>query len=71
MAKQQSKGTRSSPVHLCDLVNEGKFVQIKSLAEDPGYMCMACGRLADNSENLCNPVDVDQIGISAHKKQPS
>ena len=42
--------------HLCVLASEGKFDEIKTLVENPKYMCFNCGRVSDSKRNLCNPM---------------
>jgi transcription elongation factor Elf1 len=46
--------------HLCDMVEKGQvsLQQIKSLIKDPKFICKKCGRVANNSDNLCEPVDL-------------
>ena len=61
---EQKKCTGTHAKHICELAAGGKFAEIKDLAKEPDHMCMNCGRLADKAENLCNPMDVDQIGLS-------
>jgi hypothetical protein len=42
--------------HLCVLASNGLFGRIKELAAKPGYICFNCGRVADCTDNLCNPM---------------
>lgn len=61
MADQQCKGDHSQ--HICELAAEKKWSVIKDLMKQPQYICVNCGRAADSSENLCNPVQINQIGF--------
>ena len=45
--------------HLCVLVSEKKFEEIKGLVADPKYVCFNCGRAADDAHNLCNPMPLE------------
>lgn len=42
--------------HLCVLVSEGKIAEVRSLVQDPKFICFNCGRVADSENNLCNPM---------------
>jgi len=42
--------------HLCVLVSERKFEKIRTLVQNPKFMCFNCGRAADSDKNLCNPM---------------
>ena len=42
--------------HLCVLVSEQRFDDVKVLADKPEYICFNCGRVANSSKNLCNPM---------------
>lgn len=42
--------------HLCVLVSEDKFDEIRELVQNPKFMCFNCGRVADKKSNLCNPM---------------
>ena len=46
--------------HLCYLVNIGFMrsnpKEFKTLVKDAQYVCKNCGRVANNRDNLCNPV---------------
>ena len=42
--------------HLCVLVSEKKFDEIKALVQSPEFICFNCGRVADSKDNLCNPM---------------
>jgi hypothetical protein len=45
--------------HLCYLQNIGflaeNLEEYKKLTRDPRFICKACGRVAQDSENLCLP----------------
>ncbi len=47
--------------HLCELAGNEKFDLIKELAKAPDFMCMNCGRLADDKKSLCNPMPLEDI----------
>lgn len=46
--------------HMCVLVSEKRFDQIKRLVMDPRYICFNCGRVARDGANLCNPMPLEQ-----------
>lgn len=46
--------------HLCVLVSEKKFNEIRKLVKAPKYICFNCGRVADSERNLCNPMPVEE-----------
>jgi hypothetical protein len=50
--------------HLCEIAGTEKFALIKELAQQPDFMCMTCGRMADKAESLCNPMPMEDIPIS-------
>jgi hypothetical protein len=45
--------------HLCVLASNNKFDEIKKLVLNPKFLCFNCGRVADSSKNLCNPMPLD------------
>lgn len=45
--------------HMCVLVSEKRFDEIKRLVLDARYVCFNCGRVAHDSKNLCNPMPLD------------
>jgi len=61
MADQKCLGDHTK--HICTLAQEQKFAEIKLLTMTPQYICKNCGRAAVKSENLCNPVHINQIGL--------
>jgi len=54
------KETREHKGHLCVLASEGKFDEIRTLVQDPGFLCFNCGRVADAAHNLCNPMPLER-----------
>ena len=46
--------------HLCVLVSERKFDRIRELVRNPEFICFNCGRVADERQNLCNPMPLDK-----------
>ncbi|MBN1523931.1 MAG: hypothetical protein JW904_05580 [Spirochaetales bacterium] len=45
--------------HLCVLASKQMFEEIKQITSAPKYICFNCGRVADNKENLCNPMPLE------------
>lgn len=45
--------------HLCVLVSEKRFDEIRQLVKQPRYICFNCGRVADDEKNLCNPMPLN------------
>ena len=37
--------------HLCVLVSQKKFDEIREMVRNPKFMCFNCGRVADSEEN--------------------
>ena len=58
MSKATCKGNHKG--HLCVLVSEEKFEEIKCLVKKPTFICFNCGRVADREKNLCNPMALDK-----------
>lgn len=54
MSKPTCRGSHKG--HLCVLVSEQRFDEIKSLACKPKFICFNCGRVANSRRNLCNPM---------------
>ena len=54
MKDAKCKGNHTG--HLCVLVSEKKFDEIKQIVTKPQFICFNCGRVADSKENLCNPM---------------
>lgn len=44
--------------HMCMLASGKKFEDMKSLVQDPKFMCFNCGRVADCEKSLCNPMPI-------------
>jgi len=56
MAEQICYGEHSG--HICVLASNKKFEEIKTLTQEPQFICFNCGRVADCKENLCNPMPI-------------
>jgi len=56
---EQCTGDHSK--HLCEIAGNEQFDLIKELAKEPEFMCMNCGRLADDAKSLCNPLALQDI----------
>ena len=57
MTKKVCKGSHKG--HLCVLVSEGRFDEIRDLVSKPRFICFNCGRVADKKKNLCNPMPLE------------
>ena len=42
--------------HICVLASKDMFDVIKAITRNPQHICFNCGRVADQSKNLCNPM---------------
>ncbi len=44
--------------HLCEMAKGGNvsLEQMKDLVRNPKYMCKVCGRVASNSDSLCEAI---------------
>lgn len=42
--------------HICILASKDMFEEIKTLTKNPKFICFNCGRVADASKSLCNPM---------------
>ena len=56
-----TKCTGDHSLHICELAQQQKFQQIKGFADSPGSICVNCGRVANEEENLCNPVSFAKV----------
>ena len=57
MGEQKCSGDHTG--HICVLASKGDFDKIKAITKNPKYICFNCGRVADNEDNLCNPMPLD------------
>ncbi len=57
MSEQTCSGNH--PGHLCVLASAKRFEEIKTLTQEPKFICFNCGRVADKESNLCNPMPMD------------
>ena len=58
MKEKACKGEHKG--HLCVLVSEKRFEEIREIVKRPKYLCFNCGRVADSDENLCNPMPLEK-----------
>lgn len=56
MADTKCKNEGEHEGHLCVLASKGLFKEIKGLTKNPKFICFTCGRVANSSKNLCNPM---------------
>ena len=49
---QECKGHEN---HMCELTKTKQMDEVKKLAKDAKFVCMACGRAAASAANLCKP----------------
>ena len=49
--------------HICTLVETNRLEAVIPLAEEPQYICVNCGRVANSSDNLCNPAHINSFGL--------
>jgi hypothetical protein len=49
--------------HVCAMAARADFQKVAKVAGQPKYVCMNCGRVADLSDNLCNPVAMSAMAI--------
>jgi hypothetical protein len=47
--------------HVCAMAARADFQKVAEVAGQPKYVCMNCGRVADVSDNLCNPIAMSAI----------
>ena len=50
--------------HLCEIAGNEQFDLIKELSKMPNYICKNCGRMADGSNSLCDPMPIEDIPAS-------
>jgi uncharacterized Zn finger protein len=60
----EQKCTGNHEHHICTLAEKKEFEAIKRLTTKPQYICVNCGRVADNDVNLCKPADIDLITLT-------
>lgn len=56
MTKHACKSQHNHVGHLCVLFCEGKMDEVKALVTNPQFICFNCGRVANDAQNLCNPM---------------
>ena len=61
MADQKCTGDHSQ--HMCMLAEAKQMEMIRFLTNEPQFICLDCGRVANSEDNLCKPAHVDAIGI--------
>lgn len=47
--------------HVCQLIaNRNKDIdKIKEIVKNPQFICFNCARVAENKDNLCNPMAIE------------
>jgi hypothetical protein len=51
--KQNSETKHESKI--CEFPPDSKSEELRTLVNDPRYVCMECGKTAASHENLCRP----------------
>lgn len=46
--------------HLCEMVRRREMAKVAGLSRNARYICHICGRVANKSSNLCEPVQIPQ-----------
>jgi hypothetical protein len=41
--------------HLCKLVATQGIDSVRRFSQNPHWICLTCGRVAENKENICEP----------------
>jgi len=59
MSETKCNGDHS--MHICELAKQKQFNRIKKVTGAPASICVNCGRVANENENLCNPVSIAEI----------
>ena len=47
--------------HICQLVTKASAGEIIDLVELPNFICENCARVANSSENICRPKNLNDI----------
>ena len=61
MAEQKCAGDHSQ--HMCMLAEARQMEVIRRLPNEVEYICLDCGRVANEEDSLCKAAHVDAIGI--------
>jgi transposase-like protein len=56
MAEEQKHGGKMCAMTCCPCNLD--LEKIKPLVNQPRFICKSCGRVANNRENLCQPIDL-------------
>jgi len=43
---------------MCDLAEEKEFEKMRELSKDANWFCKGCGRVANEKDRLCEPIDL-------------
>jgi hypothetical protein len=59
MEDNTCKGEHSN--HVCQLIvdNNKNLDKIKDIVKNPNFICFNCARVAENKENHCNPMAIE------------
>jgi len=50
--------------HLCEIAGNEQLDLIRELSKMPNFICRNCGRMADGSNSLCDPIPIEDIPAS-------
>lgn len=57
----RARGRESGDMRLCTLAVHRQMKTLAALAKDGGNICVLCGRVARQTENLCAPTGMESV----------